>query len=341
MVPPTTTRGGLRVLVTGATGFVGGAVVRALTGAEVAVRVFARDPTRLGALQSRVESTVVGHLDDVKQLEEAVSGCDVVLHVAGMTKAWRSSEFIRVNEGGARNVARAVLRANRPPARLVLVSSLAAAGPSLPHRPRVESDPCTPVSLYGRSKLLGEIAVREVLTGSGVETVIVRPPIVYGEGDRDVLAVIRQVARGIVPVVGGAASLGKSYSLVHVDDLARALEAACFRREAAGETYFVPGPRDATLEEMLTAIEEAVGRRARRIPVPLPVARVAATAAQAWGALRRRATLVNCDKLREAAAPGWQCSGAAAAVALGHAPRIDYPEGFARQAAFARARKDL
>jgi nucleoside-diphosphate-sugar epimerase len=180
-----------------------------------------------------------------------------------------------------------------------------------------------------------------VLDSSGIELVVLRPPIVYGEGDRDVLTVIQQIARGWIPVVGGDKTLTKRYSLVHVDDVAAAIAAASVKPGIGGKSYFTPGPRDATFLEMLTAIEEAVGRRAVRIPVPHFAAAAGAAAAQAAGALLRRATVVNLDKLREAAAPGWQCSGAAAVRELGYRPRIDFPEGIVRQVQFARAAGDL
>jgi nucleoside-diphosphate-sugar epimerase len=136
--------------------------------------------------------------------------------------------------------------------------------------------------------------------------------------------------------VGGRTALTKGYSLIHVEDLADAIVAACVKPAPPGAAYFVPGPRDATFEGMLEAIEAAVGRRARRIPVPMAAAAVGAAAAQAVGAILRRASIVNLDKLREASAPGWRCSGAAAARDLGHRPAVDYPDGFARQARFAR-----
>ena len=305
------------------------------------MRALVRDPTRLGDARGALHSVTVGDLSDVKVLREAVRGCDVVVHIAGLTKARRAHEFMDVNREGTRRLAETALEASPRPRRFILISSMAAAGPSKPGVPLVEDDPCEPISKYGESKFAGETVAREILGQSGVELVILRPPIVYGEGDRDVLTILQQVSRGFMPLVGGKETLTKGYSLVHVDDLASAIALACVKPQAAGKTFFVPGPRDATFEEMLTAIEAAVGRKARRVPVPEFAARIAAAVVQTAGFLAGKAPLINLDKIKEAAAAGWQCSGAAAQRELGYRPGVDYPDGFQRQVQFARSRGDL
>jgi nucleoside-diphosphate-sugar epimerase len=265
---------------------------------------------------------------------------DVVIHVAGLTKARREPEYFEVNVAGTRCLARAAASANPRPKRFVLVSSVAAAGPSL-DRPRVEGDPWNPVSAYGRSKLEGERAAIEELSKANIPWTIVRPPIVYGERDRDVLLVMKQIKTGFIPVVGGRATLAKRYSLVHAEDLARGIVEAASSPNAENQVYFLPGPRDATFDEMVAAIEAAVGRRARRVFVPRALATPAAWLAEVGARIVGKPSIVSRDKLRELDAPGWTCSGAAAARDLNYRPSIDYPEGFAREAAWARAEKLL
>jgi nucleoside-diphosphate-sugar epimerase len=281
--------------------------------------------------------SVQADLTDESKLRSACEQAEVVLHVAGLTKGRNEREYMEVNAEGTRRLARAAASANPRPSRFVLVSSLAAAGPS-GDRPRVESDPCAPVSAYGRSKLAGERAAVEELAKANIPWTIIRPPIVYGERDRDVLLVFRQIRAGLIPIVGGRASLTKRYSLVHAEDLARGIVDATDSRSAENQVYFLPGPRDATFEEMVAGIERAVGKTARRIPVPRAAAVPVALGAELLSWIASKPSIVSRDKLRELDAPGWTCSGAAAARDFNYRPSIDFPEGFEREAGWARAR---
>src|SRR5262245_31182216 len=204
----------MRVLVTGATGFVGAHVARELDARGHAVRALVRDPARAEAVKAHLTELVRGDLADPETLAVACGGVDAVVHVAGLTKAARDADFTRVNVHGAAMIAGAFRQASRGRGRFVLVSSLAAAGPSPPERARREDEAPAPVSHYGASKLAGDRAVAMTLAGSEVELAVVRPPIVYGEGDRDVLLAFRQVAGGWFLAVGGRAALAKRYSIV-------------------------------------------------------------------------------------------------------------------------------
>ncbi len=326
----------MRIFLTGATGFVGGHAARALARRGHALRALVRDPARGASLGDLPIEWIPGDLEDGAALRRGCEGADVVVHVAGVTKAKRPGDFVRGNVDGTRRLAETAVSVEPSPRRIVLVSSLAASGPS-DGRPRREEDPPAPVSAYGRSKREGEEALARATQGRSIETVVVRPPIVYGPGDRDLLLAFRQVRHGAFPVVGGARTLAKRFSLVHAEDLADALARAVEAPEAAGRAYFVPGPEDATFEEMTRALEAAVGRSARRIPVPDAVARPAAWLAQTGAALLGRASIVSVDKLRELAQPGWVCSGEAARRDLRWRPAIGLLEGFAATAAWYRA----
>ena len=148
-----------RALVTGGSGFVGSHLVEHLLSQGDEVRVLIRDSSRPGWLKLESVEVFAGDVADSNALDRAVRGTDVVYHAAGSTLAFSEDYFNRVNEAGTANVAAACARRSSPPV-LVLVSSLAAAGPSWPGRPRVEADPAAPITPYGRSKLRGEEALR-------------------------------------------------------------------------------------------------------------------------------------------------------------------------------------
>ena len=147
----------MRILVTGATGFIGGVLANQLAARGDRVRALVRATSRTHALARLGAELAPGDVSDPASLQRAVEGCEGVVHLAGAVKALSKAELFRANAGGTRNVVEACARTG---CRLVYVSSLAAAGPSLGGRPRREEDPPAPVSSYGESKLAGEAAVR-------------------------------------------------------------------------------------------------------------------------------------------------------------------------------------
>ena len=216
------------------------------------------------------------------------------------------------------------------------MSSLAAAGPSSANRPRVESDPPTPVSHYGRAKRAAELIAERY--AAQVPITIVRPPIVYGEGDLNMLRFFRSVFRlGIHVAVGVSYS---RYSLIHVSDLVDSLvlcaqngarlsptgDSAAANPSAANPPsgyYFVAGDEQPTFAELGTLIGTAMGR-ARVLICRSPGTLVlwpAAAVAEVWARLRGRPFIFNFDKAREARAGSWTCSSQRVRSQVGFVPR--------------------
>jgi nucleoside-diphosphate-sugar epimerase len=256
-----------------------------------------------------------------------VDGCELVVHVAGLVKARRASEFFRVNGEGTRSLADACAAAARPP-RLVYVSSLAAAGPARPDRPRSEADPPAPVSDYGRSKLAGEMAVRAV--AGRVAASIVRPPIVYGPRDHELVPALARMARAGIAVRAGLAE--KRYSVLHVADLCDGILAVAGRgRPVAGDgaegVYFLDDGATHGSSELARAAAAALGRRARVVPLPEALSWAVAAAATLGAALTGRATMLSFDKMREVRQAAWTCTSERARREVGFAPRFALADG--------------
>jgi len=272
-----------RILVTGASGFIGSNLARWLAESGHDVTCLLRPTSSDRALEGVPASLVRGQLSDYESMIAAVRGTEVVFHAAGCLWTPRFSDFYRVNREGTRSLLRACSQTDRPPV-VVFVSSIAAAGASPPDRPRVESDPPTPVSHYGRSKLAAELIAREF--AHAVPVTVVRPPIVLGEGDRSGLAMFKAIARFGRHFVPGRKP--QRYSIVHVRDLTEALALAAERgariapcgtptAETDGRgIYFLADDEAPTYADLGTVIGQALGRKKTRIVrMPMPLVRAA------------------------------------------------------------------
>jgi dihydroflavonol-4-reductase len=316
-------------LLTGGTGFIGQRLARRIIERGDTLTVLVRRTSKRGPLEVLGVRFADGDLLTGQGLTEAVQGVDCVIHLAGVTKARDEAGYIQGNTEGTRKLAHAMAALPHPP-RLVFCSSLAAAGPSVPGQPRREEEPPAPVSRYGRSKLGGEEAVREVC--DKVPSVIVRPPIVYGPGDQEFLPALLPMARlGLVLKSG----LGpKHYSLIHVDDLCTALLAAAERgptmRKDAPEVgvYMVSDGTEYRWEDFCVTLAEALGRTPPWVlPVPESLSYVVGLGSELAARVRGTVPMLSRDKVREMRCAAWTCAPDRAARELGFTPAIPLAQG--------------
>jgi dihydroflavonol-4-reductase len=337
----------VRCLVTGATGFIGLHLVRRLTAAGHDVACSVRKSSRRGELEALPVRMTTADLETGEGLDDALAGCDVVFHLAGAVRGLTRGDFFRPNADGVRHVVEAAGRCAAPPV-VVVVSSLAAAGPATGNHPHEPGDVARPISLYGQSKLAGETAARQV--ADRVPITIVRPPIVFGEGDRASFEWFRSIAKFRLHAVPGFGPA--RYSIVHVDDVAVALIAAAERgrRLVPGDdpslrgigVYYVAADETPTYREIGELVAGALGiRRYIALPIPGPILRLAGFAGECAARLTGRAPLLGCDKAREATAGSWTCSTATARAELDLAPSKNLAAQFAQAVAWYRERKWL
>lgn len=317
----------MKTFVTGGTGFVGAHLVQALRARGDAVTCLVRSPGKADALGWTDVRLLPGDLDDAAALRAGCADADVIYHVAGRISARDLDEFMRANRDGTANVLEATAPGWR--GRFVLISSLAAGGPTVPGQPIDETRPPAPVTPYGRSKLAAEVLVRAM----AASWTIVRPPAVYGEWDREVLKAFRLARVGFTPVFGDGS---QELSVIYAGDLAAALVAVASAPAAANRLYYAAHPVMTTSRELVRAIGRAVGREPRIVPLPGPIARGLLWTIGAIAHLGGRATVLSGDKAAEFLAPAWTCRPDALMRDTGWRAEVDLETGLRRTAAWYR-----
>jgi len=317
----------VKAFVTGGTGFVGAHLVQALRARGDQVTCLVRNAAKAHALGWSDVRLVRGDLDDAAALREGCAGAEVIYHVAGRISARDTAEFMRANRDGTANVLEAA--AHAPPERFVLVSSLAAAGPTTPGKPIDETRSPSPVTPYGQSKLAAELLVR----AQARSWTIVRPPTVYGEWDREVLKAFKLARMGVAPVFGDGS---QELSVIYAGDLAAALVAAATAPATANRVYYAAHPVVTTSRDLVRAIGRAVGREPRIVPLPGVLARGLLWTIGTIAHLAGRATLLSGDKAAEFLAPAWTCRPDALTRDAGWRAVTDLETGLRRTAAWYR-----
>jgi len=314
------------ILVTGSTGFIGARFLQKLAGEGATIRIFLRLESKVGILPDSVE-VVRGSFSDVESLAEAVRGVDRIMHLAGVTKAHDEAGYVAGNVTPVKHLLAAVKLYNPGLKRFVYVSSLTAVGPALEGVSGVkESDRPHPVSAYGRSKLQAEMVCME--HSARIPVTIVRPPAVYGPGDKDVLQVFLMLSRGLLVTPG---KVGKQrFSMIYVDDLVDGILMAARSPQAVGRVYNITSRCSWSWDDVITASQPLLGfGRLWKISLPQPLLFFIGSVIGAASFLGGTPPLINRDKVNELVQDYWVCSSEQAQQDFGFTAGTTLVEGIA------------
>jgi nucleoside-diphosphate-sugar epimerase len=283
------------ILVTGANGFIGRALCEALaaSGRKVRKALRAVGPDDTNAI-------AVGNIGPGTDWDAALEGVGSVVHLAARTHVLRETaadplaEYRRINVAATERLARAAAASGVR--RLVFVSSVKIHGERTEVRPFTEDDASHPEDAYGESKREAEQALARVATETGLQAVVLRPPLVYGPGVKgNFLRLMNLVARG-VPLPLGA--IANRRSLIYAGNLADAIIKALGTPQAAGRTYLVSDCEDVSTPDLVRALAQSLGVKPRLVPLPLAALRIAAALAGRRAEFARLAGSLQVDSSR-------------------------------------------
>ncbi len=314
----------MKVLVTGASGFLGGHVAELLSRRGDHVRALVRTTSNRRHLEGLANVELFdGSVEQVDRVRDAVDGVDAIVHAAGLIKARNTDEFFAINVGGTANLVEAAR--GRPLKRFVFVSSLEACGPSADGDP-VPADQENPVTAYGRSKLAAEKVV--LSAKDDVPVVILRPGAIYGPRDGEIFEAFKAIKRGLLPLVAGGEAKGV---WIYATDCAQACICAIDANVPSGRTYFVDdGCGPIAQREMLADAERALGTHAvLRKSLPVPLLMAVARGLEAFGRVANRPVMLTREKANMLL-QHWVCSSEVTRRELGWEPTVPWSEGVGR-----------
>ena len=315
----------MRFLITGATGFIGLHLCRALRDAGHHVTALVRSPSKGRLLPDGVE-LLEGDLSIFGRPETALPASEVVIHLAGVVAADTLDRYDEINHRAVKDLVACLEGQEWTPRRLLFASSLAAAGPSSPTRPWTEADPTSPIDPYGEAKARAE----EVVAAAPFPTTSFRPCIVLGPGDPASLTLFRSARSGIGLRVAGEP---QRLSFVDVRDVVSAIERMAEDERPGHHTYFVSHPDPMDVRELWAGLRTAVGNPVAVIPVPRPVLYLAMRIATLAARVLPFTNQLDAKQYVQMTAPAFLCSSAALSEDLGWVPAHGLVDTLAHAAA--------
>lgn len=320
----------MTTLVTGATGFLGSALVAELTQSGQSVRILARDEKSARRYFGESIDIIAGDILDAAQVQQAVDGATTIYHLAGrLYHPGVSAElYYQTHVEGTRILLEAC-RGQRLRQRIVHVSTTGVFGVT-GETPAAEDAPFAPTNPYESTKLQGEQLALNACREQGLLVTVVRPGLVYGPGDLHLLSLFQSIQKGLFRVIDGGKAL---LHPVYIDDLIAAFLLCAGHPQAAGRSYNIAGERPVTVCELAASIAHALGKKLPASSIPLPLANLAADIFAITPGMRgARAPLTRSRVSFLTHSRIYDISRAA--TELGYVPSISLEEGLKRTVAW-------
>lgn len=245
----------MTTLVTGATGFIGHALVRHLLARGEPVRVLVRDPAKWEALGVDGVEVAIGDITDRQALDRAIAGTRRLFAIAGTFREPNLSDeqYREINVDAVRSKLEIAQRHGLE--RVIHCSTVGIHG-SIEGMPATEDAPIVPEGIYEETKAAGDAVAREWQQRGELDVVVVRPAPVYGPGDTRLLKMFKLARRNPIPIFGDGSA---RYHAIYIDDLAELLVRAMWAERAAGQTFIAAGPEAPTITGLLTRLARLLG----------------------------------------------------------------------------------
>jgi nucleoside-diphosphate-sugar epimerase len=295
---------GARVAVTGATGFVGSILVRQLSQLGIPTLALVREETLIPG----IECAVVGDLEQATGLASILKGTDCVVHLAGRAHVLKETvkdpleAFTLANVDATVRLAEASAEAKV--GRFIFVSTIKVHGESTSGAPFRPDDAPNPVGVYAQTKQIAESKLRSISSATGLQVVIIRPPLVYGPGVKGNFArLMKLVDKGFLLPLGGATN---KRSMVSVFNLCDLIVKCIDHPQAQGSTFLVSDGVDLSTAELVRKLATAMNRRPRLVSAPVPVIKASMTLAGRGGDVRRLFDSLRVDIQETTEKLGWK-----------------------------------
>lgn len=314
-----------KVLITGASGFVGSFLVAEFLERGYEVHAAVRASSDRVWLQDKRIKFLLIDFEQPEHLQRqlATEQFDYIIHNAGVTKADHKDLFFRVNSSYTQRLAEVSLSVEKKTDKFIFVSSLAAYGPAdqLGGEEVKETDTPNPITTYGESKLAAERALKAM---TELPYIIVRPTAVYGPREKDILSFFSLVNRGIEPYVGFSK---QQLTFIYVKDLVRAIADLTIKKGLQRKAYFISDGNIYSAQELGRFSKQYLGKKTLKFNVPLGLVRLIAQISESLGKVSGKSSPLNLEKVRELESLNWKCDIRTLKEDIGFQPDFNLESG--------------
>ncbi len=313
----------MNAFVTGGTGFIGSHLADSLIEDSKYNNIKCLVRSNEKWLKNKPYQKISGDLHSIRTIESALEDIDVIFHIAAIVKAPSQKELDFANVEATENILRMAKRTGVK--KLVILSSLAAAGPSQT-RPVTEKDPMKPISMYGKSKMRMEKMIHKLVDGD-LSVTILRPPAVYGPREDQIFTLFKMMKYGVAPIVGDGEN--PKLSMVYVKDVVQAIIKAANDSTPGVKTYFVSGDRITNWNEIREIVTTVLGKKNLAIRLKPDWVKKIAGAVETTASFFGTYPVINKEKANEMVLE-WTCSDQKARNELNYKPEFSLEEGISR-----------